>query len=157
MKKIKIYLAKSNLCNPEVLMHVRAFLNKQPNVEIVEYKGGQYRVDDLKSADCLIVIPPVFREGEVNIGKGLSSQITDFTKKDNIVLVTGLGENNLQPTIAFCESQEITDVNWQNDYATCTLQKSDSMSSYLDVLINNPEELNPTEFNMPADFDDHEN
>lgn len=58
---MKIYLAKSNSCDPEVYMRVKAYILKNTvGVELLEYKGGPYTHDDLLSADLMVVIPPSF-------------------------------------------------------------------------------------------------
>jgi hypothetical protein len=92
MKKMKVYLAKSNRANPDLVARVRQTLSKY-NLEIVEFKGGAYSHDSLLQCDRMIIVPA---EGDVTedyriIGKGLYEQINVFLSKtynvSNIIVV----------------------------------------------------------------------
>lgn len=90
----KIYLAKSNRANPNLVSKVRETLSKF-NVEIIEYTGGQYSHNSLLQCDELIVIPDISEAFEnmstyshqwlCPIGKGLYEQISMFSKEIFIV------------------------------------------------------------------------
>ena len=86
--KTKIYLAKSNRANPNDVARVRQTLEKYSNdIEILEYKGGNYSHKEVVSADILIVVPDLseydvedYDDGDnyIDIGKGLHEQIENF-------------------------------------------------------------------------------
>lgn len=73
----KVYLAKSNRANPEVVTRVRQILN-QFNLQTVEFKGGQYSHKDLLECEYMVVVPDLSKEDEYIIGKGLFEQIGAF-------------------------------------------------------------------------------
>lgn len=93
MRKIKIYLAKSNLCSLELAARVRSYLSSINNVEVVEFTGGEYSHTPLKECDILIVVPP--KDGEetstittmghplkgIFVGRGLFEQMKEFSRK----------------------------------------------------------------------------
>jgi hypothetical protein len=95
----RVYIAKSNRANPNLVSAVRQTLSKF-DVEIVEFTGGTYSHDLLLVCDELYVIPDLSDAYEdddddcswsVSIGKGLYEQIKTFSKKDahdNIFIVT---------------------------------------------------------------------
>jgi len=96
----RIYLAKSNTSNPNLVAKVRTILSKY-NVEIVEYCGGTYSHDLLLSCDELIVIPDLSKswseeycsEFLIPIGKGLYDQLNVFSfKRENIFIVTNFDD-----------------------------------------------------------------
>lgn len=83
----KVYLAKSNRANPDLVSRVRQMLSKF-DVEIVEHTGGGYTHNLLLSCDELIVIPDLsdFKKTDeelwvTTIGKGLFEQIIQFRNK----------------------------------------------------------------------------
>jgi GTP:adenosylcobinamide-phosphate guanylyltransferase len=84
----KIYLAKSNNANPNILYKVRSILSKF-NVEVVEYSGGSYSHDLLLSCDELIVIPDIsktynemFSQLETSIHRFAKRQMTWFRRME---------------------------------------------------------------------------
>lgn len=83
--KDKVYLAKSNKANPDLVMEVRKILSKY-DVDIIEYKGGTYTNKPLLECDYLFIVPDSnnveYDDGFINtrIGKGLYNQIFDFEK-----------------------------------------------------------------------------
>lgn len=92
MKKMKVYLAKSNRANPDVVARVRQTLSNY-NLEIVEFKGGNYSHKDMLKCDSLVVIPESMNSDEVSIGKGLYEQITTFAREkssyfEDIIVIT---------------------------------------------------------------------
>lgn len=79
-RKLKVYLAKSNECNPEVVAQVRAHL-KTYNIDIVEFTGGMYSDKSLRDSEYLIVVPSLtdIQITDYEIGKGLYTQIDTFS------------------------------------------------------------------------------
>ena len=79
----KVYLAKSNRSNPNLVLKVRELLSKF-DIEIIEFTGGEYTHKPLLECDYLIVIPELpkdnldFEVENVIIGNGLFSQINVF-------------------------------------------------------------------------------
>jgi hypothetical protein len=103
-KKMKrVYLAKSNRANPNLVSAVRQTLSKF-NVQIVEFTGGYYTHDLLETCDELYVIPDLNDSFDdeyggfwsVPIGKGLYEQIEHFSGYNGsteVFIVTSFGEN----------------------------------------------------------------
>lgn len=94
MKKMKVYLAKSNKANPDVVARVRQTLSNY-NLEIVEFKGGTYTHKPLLECDQMVIVPAEVDvcEDFTVIGKGLYEQIEAFSRKslhnsDNIIVIT---------------------------------------------------------------------
>ena len=56
MSKTKVYLAKSNKANPNVVSMVRQLLSNY-DVSVVEYTGGSYTDKPMLDCDFLVVIP----------------------------------------------------------------------------------------------------
>lgn len=86
----RVYLAKSNKANPDIVSSVRKTLAKF-DVQVVEHTGGSYSNDLLLSCDELYVIPDLSeaendeygKSWSVAIGKGLYEQILVFSKVHN--------------------------------------------------------------------------
>ena len=87
----RVYLAKSNKANPNLVSAVRQTLAKF-NVQVVEFTGGTYSHDLLLSCDELYVIPDLSGINvqdeydiywSVPLGKGLYEQIQAFNKSHN--------------------------------------------------------------------------
>ena len=57
---MKVYLAKSNSCDPEVYMRVKKYIKGNIKCELLEYSGGTYDPSVILMADYLVVIPPDF-------------------------------------------------------------------------------------------------
>jgi hypothetical protein len=72
----KVYLAKSNRANPDLVSRVRQALSKFP-IQIVEYTGGQFSHAPMMECEQLVVVPDLEDEGVI-IGKGLYEQISKF-------------------------------------------------------------------------------
>lgn len=94
MKKMKVYLAKSNKANPDVVARVRQTLSNY-NLEIVEFKGGIYSHKQLLESDQMVIVPAEVDvcEDFTVIGKGLYEQIEAFSRKSfnnshNIIVIT---------------------------------------------------------------------
>ena len=78
MSKAKVYLAKSNKSNPNVVSRVRQTLSDY-DVEIVEFTGGSYSHKPMVDCDFLVVVPELSEswcEDGVIVGKGLYEQLT---------------------------------------------------------------------------------
>ena len=85
----KVYLAKSNRANPDVVSSVRQIISKY-NVEVVEFKGGAYSHKQLLECDMLIIVPSMdtlWREEGITLGKGLYEQINVFEEHSDIGMV----------------------------------------------------------------------
>jgi hypothetical protein len=81
--KSRVYLAKSNRANPNIVSNVRITLNNF-DVDVIEYSGGQYS-NVLLSCDYLVVVPestPNLTDlsSEISIGKGLYEQIESLLR-----------------------------------------------------------------------------
>jgi hypothetical protein len=78
MSKAKVYLAKSNQANPNVVSDVRQTLSDY-DVDIVEYTGGAFSHKAMLDCDFLVVVPVLcesWSEDGVTVGKGLYEQLT---------------------------------------------------------------------------------
>lgn len=75
-KRPKVYFSKSNQCNPQTVMMVRAYLDTF-NVEVLEFKGGTYSHADVIKSDYLLVLKSDLSDSSI-IGKGQYSQIEAF-------------------------------------------------------------------------------
>lgn len=89
----KVYLAKSNRANPDVVSRVRQTLSKF-QIQIVEFTGGQFSHSPMMECNQLVVVPDLDSE-EIVIGKGLYGQITKFgsNKGFEYVFVISDGED----------------------------------------------------------------
>jgi hypothetical protein len=98
----RVYIAKSNRANPNLVSAVRQTLSKF-DVEIVEFTGGAYSHDLLESCEELYVIPDLSEAYDddfvgfwsVPIGKGLYEQIEHFSGYNGgseVFIVTSFGE-----------------------------------------------------------------
>ena len=103
--KPKVYLAKSNRANPELVSRVRQTLSKY-DVEIVEFKGGQFSHKPMLECERLVVVPDLSDE-EIVIGKGLYEQIIRFGRDKGYEYVFVIVEENL--TYKELEQIEIID------------------------------------------------
>jgi hypothetical protein len=135
----KIYLAKSNNANPNILYKVRSILSKF-NVEVVEYSGGSYSHDLLLSCDELIVIPDISKtynemfshEFYVPLGKGLHDQIDVFKSEsnlDNIFIVTEFDDVSVR---GFCYG---FNYDYKDGYII-QIQDEDDYKNYSHILID---------------------
>jgi hypothetical protein len=134
----KVYLAKSNKANPNIVSAVRQTLAKF-EIEIVEFTGGQYSHDLLLCCETLIVIPDLsnvtlrYDEGHgiynkndniyeiwsVPIGKGLYEQIRAFNNQsNNTIMVTGI-DCELNITGVYYDS------NWSDYYKLMVVDEQD--------------------------------
>jgi len=82
----KVYLAKSNRANPDVVSSVRQTLSKY-DVEVVEFKGGTYSHKQLLDCDMMVIVPAtdtIWREEGIILGKGLYEQLEAFEQHSDI-------------------------------------------------------------------------
>lgn len=82
---MKVYISKSKMGNPDLLMNLRHLLTHQfeQSIEIKEYFGGVYNSNIIDGSDCLIVCPPHYSIiGQYIIGKGQWSEILNAQKKN---------------------------------------------------------------------------
>ena len=86
----KVYLAKSNKANPDLVAKTRQILSKF-NIDILEFVGGNYSHDKMLECDILVVVPYIDSNTQVVIGKGLFDQIEVFEEQngeENICVVS---------------------------------------------------------------------
>jgi hypothetical protein len=72
MARPKVYLSRSNMSNPDEVARVRQILSCL-NVEIVEWKGGQYSHDPITDCDAMIMVIPDMHS--YNVGRGQTEQL----------------------------------------------------------------------------------
>lgn len=126
----KVYLAKSNKANPDVVSRVRQDLSKF-DVEIVEFSGGTYTHKPLLECNLLIVVPDLTNDNI--IGKGLYEQINLFSEKNNfedVLVVTNFSKNQI-----FVDLIEDLYVDDSNDYVNYgVLSVSGGKENLIDTL-----------------------
>ena len=127
----RVYLAKSNRANPNLVSAVRQTLSKF-DIELVEFTGGEYSHELLLSCDELYVIPDLSEAKQddcnnywsVPIGKGLYEQVQAFSKAhkhNDMFIVTdydnidGVGGVYYDEDSDYFYSMEVEN---ENDYIT---------------------------------------
>jgi len=146
----RIYLGKSNLACPTLVLKVREMLATQ-DAEVVEYKSGKYSNELLLSCDELLIIPDLANSSssdislEITLGKGLYGQIQDFigNKSKPFGIISEDSGDGIY-TYVYNESDEvIIDVTDDSDfinYASVFIDKrkhshkSAELNSYLNGL-----------------------
>lgn len=129
MAKQKVYLSKSNASDPDELMLVRKHLAKY-DVEVVEFRGGNYSHDPMLECDVLLVLPPkngLTPFGTVDIGRGQYEQIRmwDLSKDTYPVMITVLSENiSLVQNVTSYGLHSSKDQNWQDYWGSADLENS---------------------------------
>ena len=85
MKKLKIYLAKSNRCDFELVSRTKNYLKRFSQIEVLEWVGGEYTNKDVHKCDVIIFITenPSSHLGNYSVGKGLYTQLRDFCDTHN--------------------------------------------------------------------------
>lgn len=80
MKKLKVYLAKSNRADFELVSRTRNHLKRFSQIELLEWTEGEYSNSDVHACDVIIFITenPASALGEYRVGKGLYTQLVDF-------------------------------------------------------------------------------
>lgn len=139
---MKIYLAKSNRANPNIVSEVREILKQMPNVEIVEYVGGKYSNQPLIESDYLIIVPETVSDineaipTSINIGKGLNSQIVEFPLKPNIFIVSHVQKYTGLVLSSIVEMKH-TEIDMATNWAICVLDPNISIDNFaLTMLLN---------------------
>lgn len=87
---MKVYISKSKMGNPDLLMNLRHLLAHQfgQNIEVKEYFGGVYNSNIIDNSNYLIVCPPQLSvTGQHIIGKGQWSEILNAQKKNIPVVI----------------------------------------------------------------------
>jgi hypothetical protein len=107
----KVYLAKSNRANPNLVSKVRQALSKF-NVQIVEYTGGSYSSKQMLECEQLVVVPDLSDEDFI-IGKGLYNQITEFRRNKGLEYVMVLCHDSDDLLVGDISSMEVID---EDDY-----------------------------------------
>jgi len=135
---MKVYLAKSNRTNPEVVARVRQTLSNY-NLEIVEFKGGSYSHRPLLECDQLVVVPEELDLERVTLGKGLYEQIEAFSRKnlhnsDNIIFISSeYCDTAMVDSYNILDSDDYVnygEVNISEDWCTLTDVLDDVVSDY---------------------------
>ena len=95
----KIYLAKSNKADPNLVMKVREKLSKY-DIEVVEYSGGTYSDKKLLECEMLVVVPDLssFEDNDCeafNVGKVLYQQVEAFSNYNSLSEVFIVFTDNL--------------------------------------------------------------
>ena len=132
MSKPKVYLAKSNKSNPNVVSRVRQTLSDY-DVDIVEYTGGSYSHRPMVDCDFLVVVPELCEswcEDGVIVGKGLYEQLTAWQDNNDSSDILFIVDEHL----SVGEIYDINVVNYTN-YIEYGIVKFTSQSEiFMDVL-----------------------
>jgi len=129
----KVYLAKSNRANPNLVARVRQVLSKF-QIEIVEYNGGQFSHKPMMECEQLVVVPDLSSD-EVVIGKGLYEQIERFGRDKGMeyVLVVAHEDHEDLP-IREIDDVEIIDYDDYVSYAVINFASSWGCEELSEVL-----------------------
>ena len=109
MSKPKVYLAKSNRANPELVNRVRQTLLNF-DVEVVEFNGGKFSHAQMNNCEQLVVVPDLTNDiydDNVIIGKGLYGQITEFINRKGEECIFIITDNKM--TVSEIEDISIID------------------------------------------------
>lgn len=109
----KVYLAKSNKANPDLVAKTRQILSKF-NIEVLEFKGGSYSHDILLECDMLVVVPYINSNSEVVIGKGLFDQMEVFEEQNGTEFVCVISDPNTLKIKCVEDIQVINRTNYIN-------------------------------------------
>lgn len=132
MSLSKVYLAKSNKANPNLVMAVREKISEY-DLEIVEYEGGHYSDKPLLKCDFLIIVPDLttFEEGAVMVGKGLYQQVDSFSRKNDISQIFVVCDFDL--TLSSIEEYDIQDDDDYINYGFLGLGDYDEDTEFLSL------------------------
>jgi hypothetical protein len=151
----KIYLAKSNRANPNLVSYVRQTLSKF-GLEIVEYTGGLYSHDELKTCDFLVVVPDLSTD-TITLGKGLYEQIQSYVSLynksfDEVILITefsgGVINTNMIEHIHVRSSTDYINHSW------IEVSDEDYSAPLEDVLMDISSEVHGYDENGVSMFED---
>lgn len=121
---MKIYLSKSNLCDPVVVSAVRKAIEKN-NHELVEFRGGTYDISNVTSADMVIVVSAPGASDNVGIetkklGRGIFGEVKAALAKPIPVKVV-LGESNGSVLVADVLTAKLFNTeDWRTEYGVLT-------------------------------------
>lgn len=136
----KVYLAKSNKCNPDHIFKVREILNDS-NSETVEYKGGSFSHKPMLDCDMLVVLPDLstYDDGykQVSVGKGLYQQIEVFQEEhpDKPIYVIHDCDDGWDPNISTITDMEIEDYDDYIEYGFLSLENKCDMYENLSSIL----------------------
>jgi len=137
-----IYLAKSNRCNPDYLIKVRAILNEYSNnINIFEYNGGPYTHNDLEKCDILLIIPDLsgydLDDNCIGLGKGLHEQIVYFNQGKTYDYVDTLVVIDVTDKYAIVTSIECLELLDDCDYLNYSAAILEDVNGSLSDLLEN--------------------
>lgn len=121
---MKIYLSKSNLCDPVVTSAIRKAINTNDH-ELVEFRGGTYDIANVLSCDMVIVVTPPDASDNVDqntkkLGRGIYSEVKN-SLEENIPVKVVLAESN--GSLYVCDVIKATPFNtenWRSEYGILT-------------------------------------
>lgn len=121
MRIPKVYLAKSNRANPDLVSKVRQTLSLF-NLEIVEFTGGEYSHKELLKCEYLVIVPDLNNatynnhgDIKIGVGKGLYEQFTIFEDKndgDENILVISESNMFLKRIAEYGTTDELDYINY---------------------------------------------
>ena len=116
-KKLKVYLSKSKAGSMDSLMQVRDLLS-QYDIELLEFSGGEYTDNLLKSSDIVLVLPHTLPRPfsyDFYLGKGQYTEysISENSSKQRTYFVICLGD---ELYVSEIEDEDIIDKNWKTEY-----------------------------------------
>lgn len=129
----KIYLAKSNRANPDLVSRVRQTLSNF-DVEIVEFKGGKFSHKPMMECEQLVVIPDLSDDEDIVIGKGLYDQIELFGNSKGFEYVLTITSDDM--LLKELDDIDIVDYNNYVEYAILIFQSSWGKEYLKDALAN---------------------
>lgn len=135
----KVYLAKSNRANPDVVSSVRQTLSKY-DVEVVEFKGGAYSHKQLLECDMMVIVPAtdtLWREEGIILGKGLYEQLQAFEQHSDIGNVMMVCDGEL--TVGEIDSYWVENEDDYVDYGLVEFYENDNdlkLSKHCDNMFN---------------------
>ena len=150
--KPKVYLAKSNRANPELVSRVRQTLSKY-DIEIVEFKGGQFSHKPMLECEQLVVVPDLSDEENIIIGKGLYEQIERFGNSRGFEYVLTITSDNM-----FLKELDDIDIIDYEDYVEYALLKfqsswgSEYLKDVLDEIGYNPKSSNSSKTSGKSNY-----
>lgn len=148
----RVYLAKSNRANPNLVSEVRQTLSKF-DIQVVEYTGGNYSNESLLSCDELIIVPDLSTcEHDydnyfttIKIGKGLYEQISVFKNAGKFPITYIIDYDTMSDcddSISVinekdCDYIDINVVDERNyqEYATVVFEILDEYDAYADIIV----------------------
>ncbi len=121
---MKIYLSKSNLCDPVVTSAVRKAIENNDH-ELVEFRGGTYDIANVLSCDMVIVVTSPNAGDNVNenmrkLGRGVYNEVKNSLEK-NIPVKIVLAESN--GALHVCDVIKVKPFNtndWKTEYGILT-------------------------------------